>query len=83
MHRRCAKTCLIDTDIDTKVSRDTYRRYKYLDTAHLCLSPTKLLDDDRAVENAKEIAHTFNQYFVEVGHSIAQSTFFDGQQQIN
>ena len=23
-------------DIDTKVSRDTYRRYKYLDTAHLC-----------------------------------------------
>ena len=26
---------LIDTDIDTKVSRDTYRRYKYLDTAHL------------------------------------------------
>ena len=25
---------LIDTD--TKVSRDTYRRYKYLDTAHLC-----------------------------------------------
>ena len=26
----------IDTDIDTKVSRDTYRRYKHLDTAHLC-----------------------------------------------
>ena len=29
---------LIDTDIDTKVSRDTYRRYKYFDTAHLWLS---------------------------------------------
>ena len=28
---------LIDTDIDTKVSRDTYRRYKYFDTAQLCL----------------------------------------------
>ena len=34
--RDTAMKHLIDTDIDTKVSRDTYRRYKYLDTAHLC-----------------------------------------------
>ena len=27
---------LIDSDINTKVSHDTYRRYNYLDTAHLC-----------------------------------------------
>ena len=31
---------LIDTNIDTKVSRDTYRRYKYLDTAHLWVCTT-------------------------------------------
>ena len=31
-------------DIDTKVSRDTYRRYKYLDTAHLWVAhPCKQL----------------------------------------
>ena len=28
------KCSLSDSDIDTKVSRHTYRRYMYLDTAH-------------------------------------------------
>ena len=36
-------------------------------------NPTKLIVDDRAVENANEIAHTFNNCFVEIGSSIAQS----------
>ena len=36
-------------------------------------NPTKLIVDDRTIENANEIAHIFNSYFVEIGSSIAQS----------
>ena len=38
-----------------------------------CSNPTKLIVDDRAVENANEIALAFNNYFVEIGSSIAQT----------
>ena len=37
------------------------------------LNPTELNVDDRTVENANEIALTFNNHFVEIGRSIAQS----------
>ena len=36
-------------------------------------NPTELNVDDRTVENANEIALTFNNHFVEIGRSIAQS----------
>ena len=36
-------------------------------------NPTELNVDDRTVENANEIALTFNNHFIEIGRSIAQS----------
>ena len=40
---------------------------------------TKLIVDDRAVENANEITHAFNNCVVEIGSSIAQSNWHSNE----